>query len=201
MSLTKRQQEILMYLRQHINAFEYSPSLEEIAHHFHLSSVATVHKHLSNLEKKGLIRREWNRSRSVEVIEDEPAGYEVPLLGLVAAGRPIEAIEDADTISIPPDMIGRDRTYILQVSGDSMVDEGIRDGDYVIVEERKEARNGETVVALLEGEEVTLKKYYKEGKKVRLEPANPGMEAIHVNEEQVTIQGVVIGLLRKYKGT
>jgi len=200
MSLTKRQHEILKYLRQHINAFEYAPSLEEIAHHFHLSSVATVHKHLSNLEKKGLIRREWNRSRSVEVIEDEPAGYEVPLLGLVAAGRPIEAIEDADTISIPPDMIGRDRTYILQVSGDSMVDEGIRDGDYVIVEERKEARNGETVVALLEGEEVTLKKYYREGKEVRLEPANPGMEAIHVNEEKVTVQGVVIGLLRKYRG-
>lgn len=200
MFLTKRQQEILEYLRQHIEAFGYAPSLEEIAHHLRLSSVATVHKHLSNLEKKGIIRRKWNRSRSVEVVENEGVGCEVPLLGRVAAGRPIEAIEDADTISIPPDMLGRNRTYILQVIGDSMVDEGIKDGDYVIVEERREARNGETVVVLLEGEEVTLKKYYREGKNIRLEPANPRMEAIHVSEENITVQGVVIGLLRKYRG-
>ncbi len=200
MFLTKRQQEILEYLRQHISAFGYAPSLEEVAHRFRLSSVATVHKHLSNLEKKGLIRRKWNRSRSVELVENEAATREVPLLGRIAAGRPIEAIQDSETMAIPPDMLGRGRTYILRVDGDSMVDEGIRDGDHVIVEERKEARNGETVVALLGEDEVTLKKYYREGKKVRLEPANPGMKPIIVNEEDVTVQGVVIGLLRKYRG-
>jgi len=199
MSLTRRQQEILDYLKQHIGAFGYAPSLEEIAHHFHLSSVATVHKHLSNLERKGLIRREWNRSRSVEVIEGDAEGHAVPLLGRIAAGRPIEPIEEAEAISIPPDMLGRGRTYVLQVSGDSMVDEGIRDGDYVIVEERREARNGEMVVALLGGEGVTLKKYYRKGRRIRLEPANPRMEPITVDEEEISVQGVVIGLLRKYR--
>ncbi len=200
MYLTKRQQEILAYLKRHIKAFGYAPSFEEISRHFHLSSLATVHKHLSNLEKKGLIRREWNRSRSVEIVEEKEEGCEVPILGRVAAGRPIEAIEDVGTISIPSDMLGRDRTYILQVSGDSMIDDGIRDGDYVIVEDRHEARNGETVVALLDGENVTLKKYYREGQRIRLEPANPGMKPIIVDEEKVTIQGIVIGLLRKYRG-
>jgi repressor LexA len=200
MHLTRRQKEILGYLKQHIGAFGYAPSLEEIGRHFHLSSVATVHKHLSNLEKKGFIRRSWNRSRSVEVVEDVPAGHEIPLLGKIAAGRPIEAIREGESISIPPNMLGRGRTYILQVAGDSMVDEGIRDGDYVIVEERKEAANGETIVALLGGDEVTLKKYFRAGKKIRLEPANPRMEAIVVDEGDLAIQGVVIGLLRKYRG-
>ncbi len=200
MYLTKRQQEILAYLKRHITAFGYAPSFEEISRHFHLSSLATVHKHLSNLEKKGMIRREWNRSRSVEIVEEGAEGCEVPLLGRIAAGRPIEAIEDVGAISIPSDMLGRNRTYILQVSGDSMIDDGIRDGDYVIVEERREARNGEMVVALLDGEDVTLKKYYREGQKIRLEPANPLMQPIRVDEEKVTIQGIVIGLLRKYRG-
>jgi repressor LexA len=136
----------------------------------------------------------------VEVVEDVPAGHEIPLLGKIAAGRPIEAIREGESISIPPNMLGRGRTYILQVAGDSMVDEGIRDGDYVIVEERKEATNGETVVALLGGDEVTLKKYFRAGKKIRLEPANPRMEPIVVDEGDLAIQGVVIGLLRKYRG-
>ena len=198
MHLTRRQREILEYLRQHIRAFGYAPSLEEVARHFRLSSVATVHKHLSNLEEKGLIRRTWNRSRSVEVVEDTPVAYEVPLLGRIAAGRPIEAVEATESLLLPPNMLGRGRTYILQVTGDSMVDEGIRDGDYVIVEERREARNGETVVALVGGEGVTLKRYFREGKKIRLEPANPRMDAITVDEGDLSVQGVVIGLLRKY---
>jgi repressor LexA len=200
MHLTKRQREILDYLRQHIRAFGYAPSLEEIAHRFRLSSVATVHRHLANLEKKGCIRRQWNRSRSVEIVEDVPGAVEIPLLGRIAAGRPIEAVPDAESVAVPPDMLGRGRTYVLRVEGESMIDEGIRDGDYVIVEERNESRNGETVVALLRGEAVTLKKYYREGRTIRLEPANPRMEPIRVDEADVTIQGVVIGLLRKYRG-
>jgi repressor LexA len=199
--LTRRQKEILDFLTRHIERKGYAPTIEEIGDHFGLSSLATVHKHLTNLQEKGLIKRAWNRSRALELVPTEVAvrAVELPLLGRVAAGTPIEAIESTETIYVPEDMLGRGETYVLQVKGDSMIDEQIRDGDYVIVENRKVARDGEMVIALLEGENVTLKKLYREGEgRVRLQPANSRMKPLLVNEGDLRVQGVVIGVLRKY---
>ncbi len=201
MHLTRRQKEILDFLTRHIGRKGYAPTIEEIGDHFGLSSLATVHKHLTNLQGKGLIKRAWNRSRALELVPTEVAvrAVELPLLGRVAAGTPIEAIASTETIYVPEDMLGRGETYVLQVKGDSMIDEQIRDGDYVIVENRKVARDGEMVIALLEGENVTLKKLYREGDgRVRLQPANSRMRPILVHEDDLRVQGVVIGVLRKY---
>lgn len=201
MHMTRRQKEILDFLARHIGEKGYAPTIEEIAAHFGLASLATVHKHLTNLQAKGLIRRAWNRSRALELV---PAGMavravEVPLLGRVAAGSPIEAIESTETIFVPEDMLGRGDTYVLQVKGDSMIDEQIRDGDYVIVEDRQVARDGEMVIALIDGEAATLKKLYRErGARIRLQPANERLEPIVLDAERVRVRGVVIGVLRKY---
>ena len=178
MHLTRRQKEILDYLGSYIGEHGYAPTIEEIGHHFGLSSLATVHKHLTNLQEKGLVKRAWNRSRALELVPAEVTvrAVEVPLLGRVAAGTPIEAIESTETIFVPEDMLGRGRTYVLQVKGDSMIEEQIRDGDYVIVEDRQTARDGEMVIALLDGENATLKKFYREsGGTIRLQPANAKM--------------------------
>jgi repressor LexA len=199
--LTRRQKEILDFLTRHIERKGYAPTIEEIGAHFGLSSLATVHKHLTNLQDKGLIKRAWNRSRALELIPAEVTlrAVELPLLGRVAAGTPIEAVQSTETIFVPEDMVGRGETYVLQVKGDSMIDEQIRDGDYVIVENRKTARDGEMVIALLEGENVTLKKLYREGHgRVRLQPANARLKPLLVQEEDLRVQGVVIGVLRKY---
>jgi repressor LexA len=198
--LTKRQREILDYLNGFIERHGYAPSLEEIGRQFGLSSLATVHKHLSNLQEKGFIRRAWNRSRSVEIVPAKTGGraVELALLGYVAAGEPIEAIAGNESISVPEDFVGKRETYVLRVRGDSMIDEQIRDGDYVIVEDRKAAENGETVVALLSGSDVTLKKFYRENGHVRLQPANPSMRPLVVRAEEVQVQGVVIGVMRRY---
>jgi repressor LexA len=198
--LTKRQREILDYLNDFIQQHGYAPSLEEIGRRFGLSSLATVHKHLTNLQDKGVIRRAWNRSRSVELVESRAGGraVEVPLLGYVSAGRPIEAIAGNESIMVPDDFVGKRDTYVLRVRGDSMIDEQIRDGDFVIVEDRKVAENGEMVVALLEGHDVTLKKFYRENGHVRLQPANPAMQPLVVPAERVQVQGVVIGVMRRY---
>jgi repressor LexA len=201
MHLTKRQKEIFDFLSRHIERKGYAPTIEEIGEHFGLSSLATVHKHLSNLQQKGLIKREWNRSRALELVPTEVKvrAIELPLLGRVAAGTPIEALADTETIFVPEDMIGRKETYVLQVKGDSMIEEQIRDGDYVIVESRKTARDGEMVIALLEGDKATLKKLYREGGgKVRLQPANARLKPIFVDQDALQVQGVVIGVLRKY---
>ena len=189
--LTKRQREILDYLNDFILQHGYAPSLEEIGKRFSLSSLATVHKHLTNLQQKGFIKRAWNRSRSVELLPTRTSAraVELPLLGVVAAGAPIEA---------PESLVGKRDTYVLRVRGDSMIDEQIRDGDLVIVEDRRTADNGETVVALLQGTEVTLKKLYREHGHVRLQPANPTIKPIIVPPEQVQVQGVVIGVMRRY---
>jgi len=164
--LTKRQREILDYLNDFIQQHGYAPSLEEIGRRFGLSSLATVHKHLTNLQEKGFIKRAWNRSRSVELVSSRVGGraVELPLLGFVAAGQPIEA----------------------------------SDGDYVIVEDRRTADNGEMVIALLNGSDVTLKRLYREQGHIRLQPANPAMQPIIVQADQVQIQGVVIGVMRRY---
>ena len=150
--LTKRQREILDYLNDFIQQHGYAPSLEEIGRRFGLSSLATVHKHLTNLEEKGFIKRAWNRSRSVELVPTRlgSRALELPLLGYVAAGSPIEAVVGSETIAVPEDLVGKRDSYVLRVRGDSMIDEQIRDGDYVIVEDRRTADNGEMVIALLE---------------------------------------------------
>jgi len=198
--LTKRQREILDYLSEFITQYGYAPSLEEVGRRFSLSSLATVHKHLTNLQQKGFIRRTWNRSRSVELVPTRTGGraVELPLLGYVAAGAPIEAITTTETISVPEDLVGKRDTYVLRVRGDSMIDEQIRDGDYVVVEDRKTAENGEMVIALLRGSDVTLKKFYRDNGRVRLQPANPAMQPLLVDSDQIQVQGVVVGVMRKY---
>jgi len=198
--LTKRQREILDYLNEFIQQHGYAPSLEEVGRRFGLSSLATVHKHLTNLQEKGFIKRTWNRSRSVELLQSRAAGraVDLPLLGYVAAGAPIEAIATSETIAVPEALVGKRDTYVLRVRGESMIDEQIRDGDYVIVEDRKTAENGEMVIALLGNSDVTLKKFYRENGHIRLQPANPSMEALVVPADQVRVQGVVVGVMRKY---
>jgi repressor LexA len=198
--LTKRQREILDYLQEFIQQHGYAPSLEEVGRRFGLSSLATVHKHLTNLEEKGCIRRLWNRSRSVELLSARTGqrAVELPMLGFVAAGLPIEAVTGSETIAVPEDLVGRRDTYVLKVKGDSMIDEQIRDGDYVIVEDRKTAENGEMVIALLGGSDVTLKKFYRENGRVRLQPANPAMQPMIYDAALVQLQGVVVGVMRKY---
>ncbi len=198
--LTKRQREILDYLNEFIEQHGYAPSLEEIGHRFNLSSLATVHKHLTNLQEKGFIRRAWNRSRSVELVETRTGSrsVELPMLGFVAAGVPIEAIASNETIAVPESLAGKRDSYVLRVRGDSMIDEQIRDGDFVIVEDRKSADNGEMVIALIGGLDVTLKKFYRENGRIRLQPANPTMQPMMIDPDQVQVQGVVVGVMRKY---
>ena len=198
--LTRRQREILDFLTEFIEQHGYAPSLEEIGRRFGLSSLATVHKHLTNLEDKGFIRRAWNRSRSVELVPTRVGGraIELPLLGTVAAGAPIEAVASSETIAVPEDLVAATDTYALRVRGSSMIDEQIRDGDIVIVEDRKTANNGEMVIALLRDADVTLKKFYHERGRIRLQPANPAVKPLVVEPDQVQIQGVVVGVMRRY---
>lgn len=202
MYFTRRQKEVFDFVTEFIGDHGYAPSIEEIRQHFRLRSLATVHKHLKFLEEKKAIKRVPHQRRAIELLPTTELGLgrvaEVPLLGRIAAGQPIEAIEVPEALSIPEELLGRGKTYVLKVRGDSMIDEQIRDGDFVIIEERAEAEDGETVVALLHGDEATLKKFYREGDKVRLQPANPDLEAIIVDAEDVRVQGIVIGLLRKY---
>ncbi|CAN5683443.1 MAG: transcriptional repressor LexA [Gemmatimonadota bacterium] len=200
MPLTKRQREILDYVESFIDTSGYSPSFEEIADHFNYSSLATVHEHLSNLEAKGLLRKNYNRSRSLEVVRSEGAlALELPLLGTVAAGLPIEAIEEQETISVPHDMLRSGNNYVLRVKGNSMVDEQIRDGDYIVVNSRQTAENGEMVVALINGESATVKKFFRERQgRIRLQPANPTMKPMIYDASEVQIQGIVIAVIRKY---
>ena len=198
--LTKRQREILDFLNDFIQQHGYAPSLEEIGRRFNLSSLATVHKHLTNLEEKGFIKRAWNRSRSVELVSTRlgARAVELPMLGYVAAGSPIEAVVGSESLAVPEAFVGKRDSYVLRVKGDSMIEEHIRDGDYVIVEDRRTADNGEMVIALLNGSDVTLKKLYREQGRVRLQPANPTIQPIVVPADQVQIQGVVVGVMRRY---
>jgi repressor LexA len=207
MALTKRQKEVLNYLVSFINKNGYSPSFEEIAHSLKLTSLATVHKHLSTLEKKGFIRRGYNQSRSIEVTQlPKPVREEIldrhvvelPLAGRIAAGRPVEAIEENETISLSTFTRGPN-TFVLQVKGESMRDDHILDGDFIVVEPTQVANTGEIVVALVGGEDATVKRFYREtGGKIRLQPANSSMAPILVPASDVTIQGRVVGVLRKY---
>jgi len=250
MALTRRQREILDFITEFIGSRRYSPSLEEIAEHFGLSSVATVHKHVSNLEKKGFIRRDWNRSRSIDLVAPEPVravGLAAPLAfpgasqvsermpdevafpgaiealkdeyeagagessdvpgvvrldlrGRVAAGLPIEAVTDHETVAVPQGLLKRGKSFVLEVRGDSMIDDQICDGDFVIVEERSRVEQGEKIVAVIDGE-ATLKRYFREADgSIRLQPSNDAYEPIIVRGGDLQIRGVVIGLMRKYRG-
>ena len=203
MALTKRQREILDFIESFIQNSGYSPSFEEIASFFGYRSLATVHEHLSNLERKGYIRRNYNESRSVEPLEasrPRPVASSLPLLGLVAAGAPIEAIENDEAVAVPEDMLsGRGPHYVLRVRGDSMIDDQIRDGDCVVVDGREAAEDGEMVIALVDGESATVKRYYRESDgRIRLQPANKSHAPQIYAEDQVTVRGIVIGVIRKY---
>jgi len=201
MPITLRQREVFDYLSRYIEANSKAPTNAEIRAHFGLESPATVHHLLSALEREGLIRRIPNVARGVEIIKAATSDNEceIPLLGVIAAGHPIEAILSNDTICITRDMLGRGHTFALRVRGDSMVSDGILNGDFIVVESRQSADNGQTVVALVDGSDATVKRFYRESGGVRLEPANPKFKAIHIKpSDRLTIQGVVIGVIRKY---
>ena len=200
MALTRRQREVLDVIRDFIDRQGYSPSLEEIGSQLGLSSVATVHKHVTLLVDKGYVRRAWNQNRSIELAESEQSGsVRLQLSGTIAAGQPLEAVPTHETIDVPADMVREsEKSYVLRVKGDSMIDEQIRDGDLVVIEDRPAAGRGETVVALVDESEATLKRYFHEGATVRLEPANPTMQAMIFDADRVRIQGVAVGIIRKY---
>jgi repressor LexA len=199
MAITRRQKEVLDFIRNFVERCGYSPSFEEIAHGLDLSSLATVHKHISNLERKGLLQRAHNRSRSIDVLPERKRLTipDIPMLGRIAAGRPVEALETRESLSLN-DIVDNKAVFALEVRGESMRDDHIMDGDYVLVEKARTARQGEIVVALVDGSETTLKRYYLEGNVVRLQPANTEMEPIYVPAEQVAIQGRVLAIVRKF---
>src|SRR5688572_9941121 len=209
--LTERQRDILEFIRGFQKSRGIAPTHREICDHFGFSSYGTVYKHLSLLEKKGLIRRDWNQKRGVEIVEqnDEPSPAaaparrqespvrELPLFGYIAAGRPLEVDVSDETIAVPEHLTTRGDNYVLKVRGDSMVEDGILDGDLVIIAKREEAGNGEMVVANVNGE-VTLKRLYREGERVRLQPANSMMTPIYAYARDVAVQGIVVGLMRRF---
>lgn len=204
MAITKRQRQVYDFLQDFIQRNGYSPSFEEIGDGLGLSSLATVHKHISNLEKKGLLKRDYNRSRSIDVLpvrgmfkRQVPKELALPLMGRIAAGHPIEAVENPETISLGDITRSKD-VFVLQVKGESMKDEHIVDGDYVLVEKINNARDGEIVVALVDGTDATLKRIFREGANTRLQPSNAAMKPIIVPTKSVQLQGRVIGVLRKY---
>jgi repressor LexA len=197
-NLTKRQKEIIDFIRAYRETHGISPTQREIREKFRLSSFGTVQKHLKRLEEKGALKRDWNRSRGISPTA-EATGARVALLGLVAAGRPIEPFPVEETIEVPASLLGKGEHFVLRVRGDSMIEDGIRDGDFVIVSRRSNAQNGQTVVALIKGE-ATLKRYYSEGARVRLQPANASMKPLTVDAREIVVQGVVTGLIRDYAG-
>jgi repressor LexA len=206
MAITKRQREVYDFISEFVERNGFCPSFEEIGQGLRLNSLATVHKHITNLEKKGLLTRDYNRSRSIDLLPPKgrlkqamaiTTGTVLPLVGRIAAGQPIEAIERPETISLG-DFVRSKDVFVLEVRGDSMQDEHILSGDYVLVEKLKNAHNGDIVVALVEGSDATLKRFYREGDKIRLQPSNAKMKPIIVPAAKVEIQGRVIGVLRKY---
>jgi repressor LexA len=202
--LTERQRDILEFIRSFQKERGVAPTHREICDHFGFSSYGTVYKHLSLLEKKGLIRRDWNQKRGVELVEKPelaaaaPRGVrELPLFGYIAAGRPIDVDVSDEMINVPEELTARGDNYVLKVRGDSMIDDGIFDGDLVVIARRERADNGEMVVASINGE-VTLKRFYFEGERVRLQPANSMMNPIFAPSRDVAVQGVVVGLMRRF---
>jgi len=206
MAITRRQRQVYDFIADFVQKNGYSPSYDEIRMGLELNSLATVHKHITNLEKKGLLRRDYNRSRSIDLLQPKGRLKQVmslstnmvlPLVGRIAAGRPIEAVENPETISLA-DFVRSKEVFVLEVRGESMQDEHILSGDYVLVEKTKSAHNGDIVVALVQGSEATLKRLYREGETIRLQPSNAAMQPLIVPADAVEVQGRVIGVLRKY---
>lgn len=199
-NLTKRQREIMDYVTEFSREKGYSPSYREIGEHFDLSSPATIHSHVEALKSKGWLKSSFNMARSIEIIPTQinwTEALELPLVGLIAAGAPIEAVQNNDTINIPADMIkDQANSYVLKVKGDSMIEDGILDGDYVVVERNPSPRNGDVVVALLDNAYATLKRFYREANRIRLQPANSTMKPIYSADP--LIQGIVRGVIRKF---
>jgi repressor LexA len=206
MAITRRQREMYDFISRFVAEHGYSPSFEEIAQGMDLSSLATVHKHVTNLEKKGLLTRDYNRSRSIDLLPPKGrlkqamsvnTSVVLPLRGRIVAGQPIEAVENPETISLA-DFVRSKEVFVLEVRGESMQDEAIIDGDYVLVEKTSSAHNGDIVVALIDKTDATLKRFYREGDNIRLQPSNATMKPIIVPAASVDVQGRVIGVLRKY---
>src|SRR6202007_410819 len=206
MAITRRQRQVYDFISRFVAENGYSPSFEEIGKGLELSSLATVHKHVSNLEKKGLLTRDYNRSRSIDLLPPKGrlkqamsvnTAVVLPLVGRIAAGQPIEAVENPETISLA-DFVRSKEVFVLEVRGESMQDEHILDGDYVLGEKTRTAHNGDIVVALVDQSDATLKRLYREGENVRLQPSNVNMKPIIVPAASVDVQGRVIGVLRKY---
>ena len=204
--LTERQRDILQFIKEFQREKGVAPTHREICDRFGFSSYGTVYKHLSLLEKKGLIRRDWNQKRGVELVEQPaaapppataPGARDLPLFGYIAAGRPIDVDVSEEIVTVPERLTARGDNYVLKVRGDSMIEDGIMDGDYIIVAHRREADNGQMVVAAVSGE-VTLKRFYREGERVRLQPANSAMSPIYAMTRDVAVQGVVVGLMRRF---
>jgi repressor LexA len=206
MAVTRRQREVLDFITGFVERHGYSPSFEEIARGLDLKSLATVHKHVTNLQNKGALQRAHNRSRSIDVVPQrmparaaaQRSSERLPLMGRIVAGLPVEAVQTSESISLS-DIVGNREVFALEVRGDSMRDEHIVDGDYVLVERTRLARDGEIVVALVKGAETTLKRFFVEGGVVRLQPANTEMAPIYVPSHQVEIQGRVLGVVRRYR--
>jgi len=206
MAITRRQRELYDFISRFVSEKGYSPSFEEIREAMGLNSLATVHKHVTNLEKKGLLTRDYNCSRSIDLLPPKGklkqsmavnTGVVLPLVGRIAAGRPIEAVENPETISLA-DFVRSKDVFVLEVRGESMQDEAILSGDYVLVEKTKTAHNGDIVVALVDGSDATLKRFFREGEKIRLQPSNATMKPMIFPAADVEVQGIVIGVLRKY---
>lgn len=201
-TLTRRQQEIYDYLREHLDDFPHPPTLDELCDALGLSSRGSLHKQIQALIEAGLVEPMNNLRRGIRLVEDEPPvstdGDALPLYGYIAAGRPIEAIANPETIDVPAQLRTPNPCYVLEVRGDSMIDEGILDGDWVVIEHRDQARNGEIVVALVDGEEATLKRLEKRAGEVILHPANSRLTAMHFSPDRIRIQGVLVGQMRRY---
>lgn len=199
--LTKRQKEILEYIRYFIDENGYAPSFREIAHYFEFTSTGTVAEYVGILEGKGYITKDAMEARAIQLTPSFDAGLEIcniPLEGMIDAGKPIEAIRTHETIDIPRDMMGK-KTFALRVRGESMIEDGILDGDYVIIEQTTAARNGDIVVALVDNENATLKRFFNEKDNIRLQPANKTMKPMLFAKKRITIQGKVKGVIRKFR--
>ncbi|MBN1781206.1 transcriptional repressor LexA [bacterium] len=197
--LTEKQQAVYRYLKQFIESRGFAPSFDEIRRHFGFQSFQSVQKHLAQLERKGYIRMGGkNQKRAIALVEHGKSSVLLPMAGIVAAGSPIEPVEQQETVDVPEDMLGSGEYFALRVKGDSMIDEGIFDGDTIVVRRQGTAQNGQTVVALVDGE-ATVKKYYRRNHEIELRPANPSMRPIIVTHGDFTLQGVVVGLMRRYR--
>lgn len=202
-TLTRKQKQVLDYIQRFVEDQGYVPSYGEIARGLGLSSQSTICVHVENLQKKGYLTKKWNANRSIDFSRgrtSEHQAEDLPLVGRIAAGLPIEAVQDTESIAVPAELLRGRETYVLQVKGDSMTDAHVLNGDYVIVTRQEWARDGDMVVALIRNSEATLKRFRRRGNKIVLEPANPVHKPQVYDESDVSIQGIVVGLLRKYEG-